>query len=475
MAEAQPKVQLPDQMSQLTQLLNVFKGFTTAGQKQTATADPGALAALSQIASSFTRENAMTDANGLIEAAMQAAAKEFAPVLGKERAAGMYNVGSTGKLANDVAVAKAGEMARTILAAASQYGAVGANAAGNLAQSTRVVNSRPQSRIDPAGILSQAGGLGLMMLLKRMLGDGKANAAGTAGKAAAGTVLDKLFDTDAGNEVSRNITSLFGSGEATAAGDIINNTSAIDFGFPAATDYSLALNDAFSGLSGFGGDLLGDSFLPALDIAGGFGDFATDAASSILDFGATDFGIDYGIDAGLDFGLDYGAEFAVDAAGSAAIEGAADAGLGFGMPYYTVFKAAGDIFDINEIQDVTGAISKGINSAFDAVSIVCTALHIHGDMSRRLYLQSGLDFRRYAKEHDVRGYYALAARYLKLMARSPVAYQFAKHVFTVRAEHAYAKNRGAKSTILGWLYYHLLYRINDVASLALRLKRRIYG
>lgn len=483
MAEAQPKVQLPDQMSQLTQLMNVFKGFTSTGQNQTTTADPAALQALAQIAASFTKENATTDATGLIEAAMQAAAKEFAPILGKERAAGMYNVGSTGKMASDAAIAKAGEIARTILQASAQYGTVGANAAGNMAQVTRSAVTRPQTRIDPAAILTQAGGMGLMMLLKRLMGEGgKAKAAGTAGKALALGGVDNLFDTDAGNEVGRNLLSVFSGGGAAApvADSAIDATSSFSSAFAGLGDYTSSLADAFSGLEAFGGDLLTDAFAPALDIGSSFGDVAFDAASSITDFGFDAFS-DFGFDAGFDV-ADIGGNLLADYGVDAGVDAAADAGLGFSFPYYTAFKAAGDIFDINEIQDVTGAVSKGISTAFEGVSdffsdpsIICSALYMHGDLPRQLYRQSGLDFARYAKAHDVKGYYAIASRYLELMARSPFAYRLAKHVFTVRAEHAAAKARGANSTLLGWLYYHLLYRINDAVSLALRMKRRIYG
>lgn len=503
MAEATTKVQVPDQMSQLNQLMGLFKGFTTTGQKQTGTADPGALAALAQIASGFSKENAGIDANALIQAAMQSAAREFAPILGKERAAGMANVSSTGLQADQMAVARAGELARTLMQANAQYGSVAANAAGTAAQATRGVQTKPQTKIDPTAILTQAGGIGLMSLLKRMLAEPGKKTGGKALTTAAGS----LFGSDAGS-ITTNPLAALNSFTSSLPGAFAPGGGSLDFSdvlgkslgsIGGGIDYSLASDDLFSGIGNFGGfggfgsfgsDLISDAFSPSLDLGFGgldlFGDTALDAATGIFDFG-TDFassaGLDFGFDSALDFGfdgaLDYGLDAGFDFAGSAATDLATDAGFSMGFPYMTALRVAGDVFDINEVQDLFGGINKGISTAFEGigdvfegVSVICTALYIHGEMPRELYRYSARDFARYARTHDVRGYYAIASRYLRLMKHSRLAFNFARTVFNLRALYIRSKHRNLPTPWLGYACYKALYGINAVASKCLQLFRR---
>lgn len=476
-------VQAPDNAGQLLTLSKVLQGLMSERTTATSTVAPGVLEALMGITNEYSKSSAVTDANAMFAAALQKAAMEFAPILGQERAAGAYKSSGVRQLGEQAQVAAAGEAARAVLQAVAQYGGIASNAAGNAASATRSQTTSTSRRPDPGSILTQAGTIAALQLLRGK--KPKTGAAATAAKTGVNAGLNK------------GISALFGTSEAAAAGlaggvDIFGPATAVT-GLYDPT--ALGLSQVFGGGSV---DLAGlADALPSI-VSNVPYDFLT---SPVGDLAAESLGGIVG-----DFASSAGIDFATSAASSAVAEGlvgdpfidafvgdslGAAADIGIGIPYVTLARLGADALGIKEVgqvldgvtegvtsfvEDVGGGIVDAVGGIFDAIgriSVICTWLYVRGLMSKQLYVMSSQAFKEYqTRGLPVEGYYFWAFPYIRLMGRSPLAVHVAKYLMAKRAQYiGWSRGHKMRFTLIGSIAAGSMFAVSYVCGKLLQHRK----
>lgn len=151
----------PDTVSQFLGAAGTLVPAIFGGGKTTTkvTSDPGAISNLQNIinsANASADDENVTDA--MVNNIMRNAAIQFAPTLGEEKQAGLYNSSTTQLLADQSKANASGAAAKAVLDFKTQQRGIAAQAAGSLAQATQTKTTQTGPSVDPtiSGILGAA-------------------------------------------------------------------------------------------------------------------------------------------------------------------------------------------------------------------------------------------------------------------------------------------------------------------------------
>lgn len=402
----------------------LFGSSSKSSSTNAATVDPAMLAQSNSLLQTLIGRGTTTAASdALVEDILHRAQLAFAPQLGAEKAAGVYN-STTKKLLGTEAIARAtGAAANAVLDAQTAALAQATQLAGNAVNATRSTSSTGTNTTPPTvnpllsgGILAGLAGNTIFNKFLKPKADTKQAPVSSVAKAAYDAA--DLEDADLGKILreAESIANGSSAGSTGSAGSSVGDSGIV----PGAqvqelsgSAYDLSGLDAFTGVTdisninadsenggGNGGegsvsqgaidDALagGEGFLP--ELAADQIPFAVDAASDAAMSAAT-VG-EFGVDAGLEFGVEAG------------IEGAALSGV-------PVLGA------INYISG--GAITEGVGEfAQDfgeliSDSVICTELRRQGLLAPA----TALDVAAFAKLHQLTkiGYWFWGKPYAKLM------------------------------------------------------------
>lgn len=482
--------QPPDTLGSAAHLISTLAPLFLGSGKTTTTSSSSPAAtsnnqAIFNQALGNSNDTSATDA--IVQNIMNKAAIAFAPVVGQQNTAGLYNTSTLQLLAGQASGEATAQSAQAVLNYKTSQEQIAAQAANSIANSNRTTTSQTAPVVDPTlSILGAAGSLGL-------------SAAKTFFPNQVKGVGDSI--TSGAKKLFSSAGDLFKSGTSNA--DIANGAYDTGGALGAPPDLGGAVSGSFGQVSdagtaaGSAADIInngGGSFLDAASLAGdtaaidttGFlaGDAGVATAQDIADFGGTaaDFGANAGADIGSEVGTAAGAETtgltasaALDIAEPyAALGGAVHlAGTLVGGDEGTALQAIGDLGSpSNGIADVGAAIGDGIGgdvgtaitdvtdpigAIADAASVICTALSSQGKLNKQLYTIGSRHFQGYSNEART-AYYAFArkaANYIKCNPNS-----FGSNIFSFVFYHRakYLANslgyRQYRSTMLDALCYH---------------------
>lgn len=477
MVESVP--QPPNTLGNVSQLISQLAPIFLGSGKATSTtnASPGAIASNQQIMQQALANSNNPDAtNAIVQNIMNKAAVNFAPVIGQQNAAGMYNSSTLSMLSAQASGEATAQSAQAVLNYQTQQQqiAAAASAAGLNASKTTVSQTAPA--VDPTlSILSAVGSLGLNGLKTFFPETTKSieQSAISGVKSVGNSILDT------GKSVVNSITGNTGVDGADAV--IAPSNSAGELGTKVASDVSDFASDAGGGGSGqvldagsavssvansagssVSSDAASGGILDAASLAGDdaaidttgaiLGDAGAATAADIASFGGT----------AADFGADAASSIAGEAAGETASSIAGDvaggvaggvAGLAGGISAVggaihlagsliggdagTGIQAVGDLLSpINGIADVGAAIGDAvggtageaidvatdpIGSAASAVSLICTVMKEDGYMSEMAYKKSSAKFRNYTRASQ-KSYWLWARPAARYMRNNPDSY-----------------------------------------------------
>lgn len=480
MAEAIP--QPPNTLGNITDLVSklapLFLGTGKTTTTSTSTSSPGALAANQQLyTNAIANANNPSATDATVANILNKSAVDFAPVIGEQNAAGLYNSSTLSMLSAQAQGQAVAQSAQAVLQYQTQQEQIAAQANSAALSATKTTTGTTQTAptVDPTlSILGAAGSLGLNAFKTFFPDQTKAigNAATGALKSGFNSIKN-LFGSgasdgadavsnDAGIGIGTDASG--GIGQVADAGDAINSITS-PTSFSSALSGNVQLADA--GVSDVGNSLFDSSSIigddAAIDASGLIDSGAAASADTIASFGgeAADFGADGVTDVGADVASGIGGEVAADSASAAlglaggisAVGGAIHlAGSLIGGDAGTGVEAVGDLLSpANGIADVGGAIGDAvggdvgqaidvitdpIGAVSDAVSVACTALRSNGQISKNLYVASSRHFQGY-HELAMEAYYKFANPLAKYIKANPNSYKtfLLQKLFSARARY----------------------------------------
>lgn len=494
MAGTLEKIAPPETGDILAQLMKVMQGYdpktttTTSGNPQTQALLEQLAASLTGTANSgdFSKDAAFSDTDALVQQLMKTFQENALPSIYQQQSnTGGYN-STTGKLlANDAMARAIAQASAAKVDNAAKYAAIQNQQASTAIQAasaaqkgttTQVIQQKPSIATTAIGLGSLAA-KALPLIIPRTEDAAAKGLPGLTnpkiGKLDQSTLDDEdmgaqlrsFSDISGGNDVTFSGTgnALTGGGVSTIGESTtpgvesfgfrgINpaaiQTTPIDVADALATLGGGAAETAIPGLTNTAADAVSNA--DDLELGNAAKDLSvgtaggldasdainTDITSSVADVigPATSTGIDAagGVIGDLS---GYGAsEFASDIGSSALADVGTDTALSFSFPYYTAFKAAGDILGINEINDITagvsnvvgtladgvgdvlGGVGDAVSSAFD--SVICSELYRQGLISRQERLKSYVVFRNTLSDESIEGYKWWAKKLVKKMQKS---------------------------------------------------------
>lgn len=393
---------------------------TSGGSTSSSTASPSALEANQQVIDQATaNSNDPAQVALIVNNIMTEAARAFAPTIGQQNSAGMYNSSTLGLLSAAAQGDATRQSAQAVLTYKTSQQQIAQAASGNLLQATKAVTTADAKTTSPVTATKAATTAPAIDPMAALLTAGSAFAVSKAGKALG---IDKLADSGSDfldKNVGQPIQDFFGVGPAAAA-DQANILSTAAIGGTG--------RDAMVAAAGAGAD-------PAIDtasvigqnVADPIGEIGSGAASIASDFAAPAAG-------------EVASEVAAPAAEEAVSSVAADAGG----------DAAGD---------VASTVGEGW--------IVCTELMRQGRLPRRFWAAGFGEFDGYS-DTIKRGYYYFAIPAVRHLRKHPFSLRsrFLCWLFNHRVEYLAARAgvRGAIDTLPGAICCYSLLPLGWIAG-----------
>lgn len=489
-----PQNQVVDASQALSLLAPIFFG---SGKTTTTDASVSSKAGLSQEQSVFNtatgNANNTDITNAIVQNIMNQAAIAFAPTVGQQNSAGMYNSNVLQMLSAMAQGQATSQSAQAVLNYKTSQQQIALNASNQLLATNKQTSGTKQTApiISPSMLLQGGAGLVANKVLGPQL-DKALNAVGLGPSTSTGATGVQL--AGGAGKAGEAATGLSPSTAFPASTDSVIAPSAIPSVGSSVLDTSGAIVE--SGLPDGALNAAGSGAIGSIDSAGGvatdalssLGSASTDtiasAASGIIDTSALDAAASTGI---LDIGAG-AAGTAVDAAGIAGADllggvgadvagsVAADLGVGAGVDL-AAFGGIGADIGIGAGVDLAAFGGIGADVAGTAVAadagfgladlaigllawIICTELVRQGRMSKKWYVTGSKKFASYP-EIGKNGYYVWAIPCVRHLRKHPDSWfsYFLERIFNWRAEYIASTYgvRGARKLWKGRIVSAVLY------------------
>lgn len=461
----------------LTQLMQVMQAYDPE-KKTTTSGTPGSQASVDALlanllgqttSGAYSKDAAFKDSDAIVQQIFNEFQNTALPQIYNAQAnSGGYNSTTGQLLANDAFSRTVAQAQAAKLKAASDYGAVANATAANAVNAGKVAqeNTKTSTATKEAGLMTKLLG-GASLAAKAapfLLGKDSAVAKGAAALKA-GKRQDQMNSDDISNAYEGGSAS--SSGGATGGG---GGTPSFSDLTSASDTSSSEVNQLFSSL-GFNSDTSAFNASAAKVGSDAGNPEAVDEGTGALKNILGKKGLDDELLSGAGSGeiTETGASsFAGDAGVDFAGDFAADAALDVGFPYYTAFKAAGDLFGINEINDITGGVSQAFsdvtNTLGDAVSgvgdavgslfdtgYICTELARQQIISQQDRARVVIAFKKYLSPTTILGYKFWSHYFARLMKKSSLVTQIGKAIFFSWQEQIKGNN-----SALGLLMHYIV-------------------
>lgn len=483
---AAPLKELPqtDPTALLTQLMTTLSAYDPTTKTETS-GSPGAQANIDSIlaqltqqlgSGAYSKDAAFKDSDALLAQIFQSYRENDLPqIYNAQVNSGGYNSSTAQLMANDAFSRAVVQSQATKLKAATDYGQVNnqlanaATAAGNVATKTNQTSTQQKNA---SGITKAVGAATVLGKAAPFLLSKGAGAAGSAIKKKLGNtnsqnqrMSDDISNAyDGGGTGSDAVSSIGAGSEATGSAGLsgLSDTTPSEVTQLLQSAGLVADNAAVSPPTN---ELINSADTPTNGVTDAATSTALSASAESSDVAeglftkkipdiAEESLVDYGssnlADPAFDVGENLVNNFAADGAADLATEGALD----FGFPYYTAFKAAGDIFGINEINDITAGVSEAVGGVLDGIgdfagdvvdgigdvfggigdaigfggSVICSELRRQEIITQRERMKNYSLFRKHLSPTTIAGYKWWASFIVRKMQKSEGWTKFGKYI-----------------------------------------------